>query len=734
MAPDLIAEHILRESGIPCFIDDIAGNLVFEHHQWSETFAIPEGNPHRFKEQVHQADSSLLEEFLQKKPSSSTDASKSFSELLYRIQISGVVRWINLRIQLIQQDTFQGYLYQVFSSELLTSTLAHLNNRYQLLWNFLNVAPMSVCIRTPDRRYLMANRLHSIEINCNMDQLSEQKLETVYHNFPEIVEREIERDQWIFENHIPLTTEEEVYFEGLSEFDEAQRAFYMTHRFPLFNDGGETEAVGLIRTDVTESRVLQERTEQELKKAKDEMTLKVLERTTELRESNRELVKEIHKRQSFEERLRHRIEMERFVIELSSRFVSVRDKLDMEIQWSLQNLAKHMELSSAFFLLYDENGNHSRTFEWSQAGIEAFIQAHQNMDMDAFLESAQRFENDHRQETPLNIGSTDDVDDAMWSFGQLVNLPIIHEGRINGFLGCESLNESKLWYVADIKMFSMIGEIFVRAWNFKIAEDKLFHARQKEAELKTAAAVQQALFPLVLPQISKVELAAYYRSASETGGDWYGIFDKFKDHVFFLIGDATGHGAPAALVTAGVCATSRTLEELWSKTDHVPSPAEIMTYLNKSVYESGHPHFMMTFFILSINLKTLTIAYSNAGHNFPYLLRSGSTALTSLLNKNPLLGYSSDTQYDEVETKVEWGDKLFFYTDGLIENMNAQEKCWNQRILRNFLKQHTSDSATSLTGKLVENIHQFYGNHPLNDDVTILCCELNPHASGGKIY
>ncbi|MBF0349432.1 MAG: SpoIIE family protein phosphatase [SAR324 cluster bacterium] len=147
--------------------------------------------------------------------------------------------------------------------------------------------------------------------------------------------------------------------------------------------------------------------------------------------------------------------------------------------------------------------------------------------------------------------------------------------------------------------------------------------------------------------IPNVALAAFYRSASETGGDWYGIFDKFKDHVFFLIGDATGHGAPAALVTAGVCASSRMLEELWSRTEHVSSPAEVMTYLNKSVYDSGHPHFMMTFFILSLNLNTLTITYSNAGHNFPFLIRSSSEELVPLLNKNPVSVQPSVISFQE---------------------------------------------------------------------------------------
>ncbi|MBF0349433.1 MAG: SpoIIE family protein phosphatase [SAR324 cluster bacterium] len=93
-----------------------------------------------------------------------------------------------------------------------------------------------------------------------------------------------------------------------------------------------------------------------------------------------------------------------------------------------------------------------------------------------------------------------------------------------------------------------------------------------------------------------------------------------------------------------------------------------------------------------------------------------------------------ETRYVEDETRREWGDKLFFYTDGLIENMNEQEQCWNQRNLRTFLKQHASDSASMLTGKLVQNIQEFYGSHPMNDDVNLLCVELNPDAVGGQIY
>ena len=112
----------------------------------------------------------------------------------------------------------------------------------------------------------------------------------------------------------------------------------------------------------------------------------------------------------------------------------------------------------------------------------------------------------------------------------------------------------------------------------KRAEGAIRANARMEEELKTAAAVQNSLFPDEIPQSETYQLASFFESASETGGDWYGFITRAKDSLFILIGDVTGHGTPAALVTATASATCRMLEDRYAQGYEKPSP--ITTNIN----------------------------------------------------------------------------------------------------------------------------------------------------------
>lgn len=258
--------------------------------------------------------------------------------------------------------------------------------------------------------------------------------------------------------------------------------------------------------------------------------------------------------------------------------------------------------------------------------------------------------------------------------------------------------------------------------NIQLMEDTRKTARM-EAELQTAAAVQHALFPKELPDIPYLDFSCYFKAASETGGDWYGFVTEVERFLFIMIGDVTGHGTPAALVTATASATCRTLEELYKIDANLSSPANFLQYLNKSIFGTGNPNFLMTFFVARIDLNTGEVTFSNAGHNFPIVVRRDGS-VKRLLNANVRLGHEIVSTFTENTFQLQTGDILFMFTDGLIENPNPRGEEWGERNLRNYLRHHKQLNVTELVGGMVTDVFEFLEKQPLEDDMTMVACKV----------
>lgn len=249
------------------------------------------------------------------------------------------------------------------------------------------------------------------------------------------------------------------------------------------------------------------------------------------------------------------------------------------------------------------------------------------------------------------------------------------------------------------------------------------HSVRMEGELQTAAALQQAFFPENLPQYKNIELASYFQSATETGGDWYGFITKFEGSLYILIGDVTGHGVSAALVTATASATCKAIESMYFQEGRSPAPSEILHELHHTVGYSGSPNFLMTFFVAQLDLDTGIMSFSNAGHNFPILIRKNGK-VHHLLNRNILLGYDSHWDFKENSIQLENEDLLVFYTDGIIENMNSKNEMLTKSKLIHYLKKYQDYSSQELVLKVIQDVQNFYEGHPIDDDMTLVALKI----------
>jgi sigma-B regulation protein RsbU (phosphoserine phosphatase) len=247
-----------------------------------------------------------------------------------------------------------------------------------------------------------------------------------------------------------------------------------------------------------------------------------------------------------------------------------------------------------------------------------------------------------------------------------------------------------------------------------------------ESELATVSAVQETLFPKAQAKFGPLRITGHFEPASECGGDWWS-YSLVGTKVYLWVGDATGHGAPAALITSAARSAAAVIDILPEMT-----PGKALTIMNHAIHQTSKGQIMMTFFMASIDLYEGTLTYASASHDPPYLMRSKDQKLVKKdlvpLNdvNGPRLGDKPDFEYEDITVPFAPGDQIFLYTDGVLDVENSNGKKWGERT---FLK--TILDAANGSGDVnqkIENVRNtmngFRSGAQLIDDVTMVMIEF----------
>lgn len=277
----------------------------------------------------------------------------------------------------------------------------------------------------------------------------------------------------------------------------------------------------------------------------------------------------------------------------------------------------------------------------------------------------------------------------------------------------------------NVKSGDEVGEL-AQSFNLMATEvsrlmsENIEKARM-EKELETAKAVQDALFPEASKTIDGINIEGYYTSASECGGDWWHYSDQ-GDRVFFWIGDATGHGAPAALITSAAKSVASIVEGMPDMT-----PAGAMRLLNSSIYKNSQGKICMTFFIGSLHKETGEFVYCNASHEPPIMIPDKQGETVKKMDLEPIisqsysrLGESPASEYEDSKMNLTKGASIYFYTDGVTELMGPDNEMFEERrLLRSIIKGFKKGNGISgAMSQLGEDLEEFRQGVAYEDDVT----------------
>jgi len=239
-------------------------------------------------------------------------------------------------------------------------------------------------------------------------------------------------------------------------------------------------------------------------------------------------------------------------------------------------------------------------------------------------------------------------------------------------------------------------------------------------ELQLASTIQSSLFPINLPDVPGVTLAATAVAANEVGGDYIDLFVTKHNKLGVAIGDVMGKGVPAALFVAMTYAFVRNYAM------EMDSPGALVDRINWGLFPQLElTEQFITLFYSIYDPDKRELVYTNAGHNPPIVYRAGTGECETLEIRDYFMGGRADAQYREGTVALNQGDIVFFYTDGLKEGRNKEKEQFGLgRIVRLIKENHMHDPA-SIQEIISYEFTEFLAGEPPYDDVTMTVIKIN---------
>lgn len=237
-----------------------------------------------------------------------------------------------------------------------------------------------------------------------------------------------------------------------------------------------------------------------------------------------------------------------------------------------------------------------------------------------------------------------------------------------------------------------------------------------ETELKIASKIQEDALPIGNPDFSNkfdIALRASMKTAKDVGGDFYDYFPLDDHRLCFLIADVSGKGTPAALFMMTAKTVIKDHAMIYNNT------SEILTLANNRLCEGNKEMMFATAWIGILDFNEMTLEYTNAGHNYPLLQQKDELQCLKKVD-GTMLGIIKGRNYMSNTIKVESGDRIFLYTDGVTEAHNPEGKLYGDNRLIEVFTKNINRSETDALDAIYDDVVSFSNGADQFDDITMM--------------
>jgi serine phosphatase RsbU (regulator of sigma subunit) len=294
------------------------------------------------------------------------------------------------------------------------------------------------------------------------------------------------------------------------------------------------------------------------------------------------------------------------------------------------------------------------------------------------------------------------------------------EKRCLGVIWITALDADAKFARQDVDLLSSITVQVTFAVEHSILHEAVVRDERMQTELQLAHDIQIGLLPQERPTLDRYEFYDYYEPARHVGGDYYEYLPLEDGRIAFMLGDVAGKGVPAALQMARISSELRVYVEAMAM-----EPVDVVNRINREFSRRTNINSFVTMVVGVLNPASDEITIINAGHPRPLLRRkSGAVETVGHQTGGPLLGVLPDAQYRACHCKLEQGETLIVFSDGITDAQNEVDIEFGAARLREALAA-LEGPPQQVGDALVRQIDDFVGDQRQVDDRCLLILQRN---------
>jgi phosphoserine phosphatase RsbU/P len=270
----------------------------------------------------------------------------------------------------------------------------------------------------------------------------------------------------------------------------------------------------------------------------------------------------------------------------------------------------------------------------------------------------------------------------------------------------------------DFVVFKSIAEQSAFALYNAIIYSMANEKKRLDHDLEIARDIQRILLPSEAPAINGFQISGINAPARQVSGDYFDYIQVDKERLGVAIADVSGKGVPASLIMA-ICRSV-----LRAEAARNPSPADVLRKVNRQLYPDIKEDMFISMAYLILNHQSDGVTLARAGHDAPLLYKRQSQAVTPIKSPGMVVGIDSGNVFDRLTVDfavpLERDDCLVLYTDGVTETLNAEGDEFGLDRMMRSVRASANDGAQAVVRKIIEDVRDFTGSVPQNDDITLI--------------
>lgn len=252
--------------------------------------------------------------------------------------------------------------------------------------------------------------------------------------------------------------------------------------------------------------------------------------------------------------------------------------------------------------------------------------------------------------------------------------------------------------------------------------------RERDENMRAASIIQHSLLPLTMPKVVTFDFAWRFMPCEQVGGDLFNIFKLDERYLEAYIMDVSGKGMAAAMMATLVSqslnpSSSQFLKAITNSPPYyeIVPPSLVLARLNRE-YPIERFEKYLTICYLLLDIQTGELCYSNAAHPSPLLLRADGR-IERLNEGGTIIGIGEDVVYAEGKVQMKAGDRLFLYTDGIVEHSGHDGELYGEFRLVSELQATLKETLQMTCASIMNSVMKFGGGLKPEDDITFLGIE-----------